>query len=1139
MGLLAAALAWTQPADLVLRNGKIVTMDAAAPQVEALAVRGDTIWAVGSDESIAGRIGPRTRVIDLAGKLAIPGFIEGHGHFTGIGQARMTLDLRGARSWDEVVARVREAASKARPGAWIVGRGWHQAKWERPPEPNVQGFPVHALLSHASERNPVLLAHASGHAAMVNRLALQQAGITAAMPNPPGGEILRDARGEATGLLLETAQALARAAYNRDQAKRSPAEREDQARTEIELAARECLAKGVTSFQDAGSSFAAVDLLRKLAGEGKLGVRLWVMLRESNQALEKNLARYRIIDYADKRLTVRAIKRSVDGALGPRGAWLLAPYADLPSSSGLNTTPLEEIARTAKLALEHGFQLATHAIGDRANREVLDLYEQTFGKYPDRRDLRWRIEHAQHLAASDIPRFGKLEVIASMQGIHCTSDAPFVIPRLGAGRAEEGAYVWQKLLRSGAVVTNGTDAPVEDVDPIASFHASVSRKLKDGGAFYPEQRMSREEALRSYTLSNAYAAFEEGSKGSLAPGKLADIVVLSKDIMTAPADEIPGARVLYTIVGGKIAFAAPRTVLAGRIVDAQTGRPMAGTVSIRTSEGSVLTEHASFRDGFRSDGVFEKEVPPGTTVITISRGFDYAAARQELTLREGERRDLEFRIARRTPLRAEGWHAGDNHVHMIHGERRIPVEFGDVALAARAEGLDYLSVAHHWNLPEPTPEALEQACARQSTAEFLMMWNLEAPKNYWRGDVSQCAGHGWTLGMRGRTEGGRDAIAELLSLSAWDYERHKPPTPNFEMHALIRSLGGMVSYTHPHRWWRGKWGGQGGYPLEEKKLVSNMAQELPFDTIAGPTYDSIDVMMQPREREVNRKAQELWFLLMNHGYRIAATASSDTTFDNPGGGVPGKVRVYTRLEGAATPAALAGAVKAGRNFVTSGPLVVLDIGGRRIGDAIRLDGPMKTKARIRAWASGHPGERLTRVELIRNGVVLRVFQPGADGFETTVELNETETAWYIARAYGSAPDQAAITNAIYFEGRGYQAPRPHPAGVTGSVRDAGTGAPLDGAYEVIRMVGSRQEVLSRDRFAGGRFAATVPATARLRVRADGYEPLVRSVFMDSPALLEPMLNMRGEQLSDWATFEEVKRRLGAVRLDFPLRRAGR
>jgi predicted amidohydrolase YtcJ len=280
-----------------------------------------------------------------------------------------------------------------------------------------------------------------------------------------------------------------------------------------------------------------------------------MMLREPPEKLEIDMPKYRAVNYGDKRFTVRAVKRAIDGALGSRGAWMLEPYADLPSTSGLNTDTPGDIRETAALAARHGYQLAVHAIGDRGNRETLDIYEETFERLRlDGRSLRWRIEHAQHLSAADIPRFGQLGVIAAMQGIHATSDAPYVLARLGPRRAEEGAYVWQKLMKTGAVIANGTDAPVEDIDPIASFYASVSRRTKDGSVFYPDQRMSRVEALRSYTINAAFASFDENIKGSLEPGKLADVTVFSKDILTIPEREIPTARILYTIVGGQVAY---------------------------------------------------------------------------------------------------------------------------------------------------------------------------------------------------------------------------------------------------------------------------------------------------------------------------------------------------------------------------------------------------------------------------------------------------------------------------------------------------------------------------------------------------------------------------------------------------------
>ena len=542
--------------DLVLRNGKIVTMNQAAPTAQAIAIRAGKITALGADQAAQAWIGPNTRVIDLHGMLAIPGFIEGHGHFTGVGEFRMGLDLREARTWDDIVAQVARAAKQAKPGEWIIGRGWHQSKWARVPEPKVEGFPQHASLDKVSPNNPVLLTLASGHAAFVNGKALELAGVTGKTPNPAGGEILRDGSGNATGLLRENAQGMVTRAYSEYEAKRSPAERAAQLRKAIDLATDESLAKGVTTFEDAGSPFSTVDAIRKMAEAGELRMRLWMMLRAPNQQLADNIDRYRIIGAGDGWVTVRAIKRAMDGALGSRGAWLLEPYTDKPDSSGLNTDDPADIRKTAELAIQHGFQLCVHAIGDRANRETLDIFEQTFKAHPDldSKSLRWRIEHAQHISAADIQRFGRLGVIAAMQGIHCTSDAPYVLLRLGARRAEEGAYVWQKLMQSGAIVGNGTDAPVEDVSPLASFYASVSRKLKDGSVFYPAQRMSREEALKSYTVNNAYAAFEEKTKGSLEPGKLADITVLSRDIMTIPEDEIMATDVVYTIVGGKLAF---------------------------------------------------------------------------------------------------------------------------------------------------------------------------------------------------------------------------------------------------------------------------------------------------------------------------------------------------------------------------------------------------------------------------------------------------------------------------------------------------------------------------------------------------------------------------------------------------------
>jgi predicted amidohydrolase YtcJ len=418
------------------------------------------------------------------------------------------------------------------------------------PEPSIAGLPVHDALSAVTPDNPVLLTHASGHSSLANAKAMELSKITATTTNPDGGEIVRDAKGRAIGAFIETAQSLVRYEAGHD----TPEEATARTRELVGLASRECLANGVTTFHDAGASLSTIDLYKAMAEEGALPVRLYVMLGAGSKTLaEKGLA-YRMIGAAGNHLTVRAIKRLIDGALGAHGAWLLEPYADLPSSTGLNTESIEEMKATAKFAIENGFQLATHAIGDRGNRETLDIYEEAFKAHPDKTDLRWRIEHAQHLSPADIPRFAALGVIPAMQAIHCTSDAPWVLKRLGEKRAEEGAYVWRKLMDAGSKIPIGTDVPVEPIDPMANFFAAVTRRLKDGTTFFPGQKMTREEALRAYTINGAYAAFETGLKGSLVPGKLADITVLSRDILTCPEDDILTTEVLYTIIGGKVVY---------------------------------------------------------------------------------------------------------------------------------------------------------------------------------------------------------------------------------------------------------------------------------------------------------------------------------------------------------------------------------------------------------------------------------------------------------------------------------------------------------------------------------------------------------------------------------------------------------
>ena len=557
--LLVGCRGGPEPADLVLMGGMVVTMATDQPEAEAISVTGYRILAVGSNEEIGGYVGPDTEVIDLAGAFAIPGLIEGHGHYMSLGNAKMILDLTQVESWDQIVAMVAESASRARPGEWITGRGWHQEKWSEVPTPNVDGVPLHADLSRVSPDNPVHLTHASGHASFANARAMEEAGIDRDTPDPPGGMIIKDTSGNPTGLLRETAQRIVGAAIARSEEGMTAEEKRARAVRQVQLAGQDALSKGITSFHDAGESFETIDFLRELDEAGELPVRLYVMVRrESNDAMAAHLAEYRRIATGNGHLTVRSIKRQIDGALGSHGAWLLEPYVDLPpgeGDAGLVLESVEDITRTTELALEHGYQVNTHAIGDRANREVLDIYEKAFAGAPGGgADLRWRIEHAQHIHPDDVPRVAELGVIAAMQGVHATSDGPWIHQRLGEERARAESYPWRTLIDSGAMVTNGTDVPVEDIDPIASYYASVSRMMSTGVRLTPEERMTRYEALASYTINNAYAAFEEEAKGSLEAGKLADITVLDRDILTIPEERIPDTEVLYTIVGGEVRY---------------------------------------------------------------------------------------------------------------------------------------------------------------------------------------------------------------------------------------------------------------------------------------------------------------------------------------------------------------------------------------------------------------------------------------------------------------------------------------------------------------------------------------------------------------------------------------------------------
>jgi len=543
------------PADLVLTNGNVVTLDAKKPTAQAIAITADRITAVGNIAEIAAYIGVTTEVIDLTGQMAIPGLIEGHGHYTSFGESLMILDFRYAKSFAEIVSQVAGAAEAVEPGEWIIGRGWHQDKWEIKEEVLIEGLPLHDSLSAVTPDNPVMLIHTSGHGVFVNQKAMTLVEMGNDTMPPEGGEIVRDQTGRATGMMRESAQDIFRQAFSGQQGRRPAGVAEDELRRIVKLAGEETLRHGITSFQDLGTSFAEVDLLKKMADEGNLPIRLYMAFEEEAADMQDRLAEYRMVGYGDNFLTVRAIGEKVlDGALGTHGGWLLEPYADLQRSSGLNVVSIEEIEESARLAMKYDYQLAIQGIGDRAYRELLNIYENEFERNPDKTDLRWRIEHAQVIHPDDVQRTVELGVIPAVQGIFACSDGPWVVDRLGPERTLERGYIFNTLAEAGATPTNGTDPPVDEIDPIASFYCSVTRVLPDGTKFQEQEVYSRERALYSYTMGNAIAAFEEDVKGSLTPGKLADITVLSQDLLTVPDEKIMQTEIVMTIVGGKVRY---------------------------------------------------------------------------------------------------------------------------------------------------------------------------------------------------------------------------------------------------------------------------------------------------------------------------------------------------------------------------------------------------------------------------------------------------------------------------------------------------------------------------------------------------------------------------------------------------------
>jgi hypothetical protein len=597
------------------------------------------------------------------------------------------------------------------------------------------------------------------------------------------------------------------------------------------------------------------------------------------------------------------------------------------------------------------------------------------------------------------------------------------------------------------------------------------------------------------------------------------------------------ALLLLVASSSKAQSAAAEAVLSGIVIDAASAQPTPCTVTIVDAHGQVVIERESFKAGFRCPGKFEKRLPPGRTKVRVTRGFETRAVERDLDLKAGTETDIRVRLERTVDLRKRGWFAGDSHVHMIHGERTIPVDFDYVALAARAEDLQYLSLAQGWEMQNPTPERLEAELARRSTPDCVLTWNLEAPKNYYKGDAGRCLGHCWFVAMRGRTAEGQDAIGLLRDASAWDYESSKFSHANFESHQLIHAQGGAVFYSHPVRWWMGTWGGQGGYPIQAQMRVSNMAVELPLDTLIGPTYDGLDVITGGGELEANAKAFQLWALLLNHGYRPAATGSSDACFDRPGGAVPGRARTYTFLENGFSLPGVARAMAAGKTFVTTGPLLLVTMDGKPPGSSFAADGQSHV-LQVEAWASGTDTDgRLRKLEVMRNGraaQTLTVDVPVSQ-WRTNLPVVALPQTWWCVRLFGNdAQKHRAVSGAFFFDETGHLPSTPTPVQVHARIVEAGSSRPLDGNLVEVAYHGPLQRDGKKHAFVRGECRLTIPGTVRLRAEVPGYSPVTLSPFFDHPALLEMITHLEDVDLLNWGTFERARAMLANVPLTFSL-----
>lgn len=531
------AMSYADEADLVLKNGTIITMDEAMPEAYAVAVKGDRIVWAGKALDVEKWIGKNTQVLDLHGSFAYPGLIESHAHIVGLGQTRSILDLVGTPDKSAIIKKVQDAAKNAEKGKWILGRGWDQNDWP------VKEFPTAADLDAISPNNPVLLSRVDGHACWINSAAMKLAGITAATKDPDGGKIHHDAKGNPSGILVDNAMGLVE--------KVVPAATHQELIQYTRTALKEASQKGITMIVDAGSSKEALDAFRELASANELPVRIYSMVSNGMPFTETYLnqgpANY------GPYLDVRALKLYMDGALGSRGAALLEPYSDDPKNSGLLLMQKDKLMDVLQRAKKSGIQVGIHAIGDRANRIVLDAYEKIGVK-----GLRWRIEHVQVLSPSDIPRLAKLDVIASMQPTHATSDGPWATDRLGSERVK-GAYAWRSLLDLKTIIAGGSDAPVEDINPLWGIYSAITRQDHEGkppGGWHPEQLVTPYEAMHMFTVDGAYAAFREKDLGSISVGKMADFVVLPENILKCDPKKLIDMKVRYTITGGKIRYSA-------------------------------------------------------------------------------------------------------------------------------------------------------------------------------------------------------------------------------------------------------------------------------------------------------------------------------------------------------------------------------------------------------------------------------------------------------------------------------------------------------------------------------------------------------------------------------------------------------